>query len=132
MRPPRSRQPPIFPDERRRDTFRQKPWCSSDVLSATQRTATSGKNYWAILRGTGIPESIRAIGVSYSYWSRLDGRHASRPCSQWIDGAEQEPQRSKEKAAGMAGRGGREGAAASSELEAECSKSPSWSWRLPC
>jgi hypothetical protein len=24
------------------------------------------------------------------------------------------------------------GAAASSELEAECSKSPSWSWRLPC
>src|SRR6266853_2683968 len=30
------------------------------------RTATSGKNYWAILRGTGVPESIRAIGVSYS------------------------------------------------------------------
>src|SRR5260221_13740402 len=66
MRPPRSRQPPIFRDERRKDTFRQKPWCSSDVLSATQRTATSGKNNWAILRGTGIPESIRAIGVSYS------------------------------------------------------------------
>src|SRR5258708_27453334 len=76
------------------------------------RTATSGKNYWAILRGTGIPESIRAIGVSYSYWSRLDGRHASRPCSQWIDGAEQEPQRSKEKAAGMAGRGVARGNAA--------------------
>src|SRR5258707_40020 len=66
MRPPRSRRLPIFRDERRKDTFRQKPWCSSDVLSATQRTATSGKNYWAILRGTGIPESIRAIGVSYS------------------------------------------------------------------
>src|SRR6266446_1779404 len=112
MRPPHSRQLPIFRDERRRDTFRQKPWCSSDVLSATQRTATSGKNYWAILRGTGIPESIRAIGVSYSYWSRLDGRHASRPCSQWIDGAEQEPQRSKEKAAGMAGRGVARGNAA--------------------
>src|SRR5467141_2630963 len=77
MRPPHSRRLPIFRDERRRDTFRQKPWCSSDVLSATQRTATSGKNYWAILRGTGIPESIRAIGVSYSYWSRLHGRHAS-------------------------------------------------------
>src|SRR5260370_40914734 len=66
MRRPRSRQLPIFRDERRKDTFRQKPLCSSDVLSATQRTATSGKNYWAILRGTGIPESIRAIGVSYS------------------------------------------------------------------
>src|SRR5260370_42248796 len=70
MRPPRSRQPPIVPDERRKDTFQQKPWCSSDVLSATQRTATSGKNNWAILRGTGIPESIRAIGVSYSLVDR--------------------------------------------------------------
>src|SRR5260370_9231975 len=66
MRPPRSRQLPIFRDERRKDTFRQKPLCSSNVLSATQRTGTSGKNYWAILRGPGIPESIRAIGVSYS------------------------------------------------------------------
>src|SRR6266481_1052409 len=66
MRPPRSRQLPIFRDQRRKDTFRQKPLCSSNVLSATQRTGTSGKNYWAILRGTGIPESIRAIGVSYS------------------------------------------------------------------
>src|SRR5260370_22890088 len=42
------------------------PLCSSNVLSATQRTRTSGKNYWAILRGTRIPESIRAIGDSYS------------------------------------------------------------------
>jgi hypothetical protein len=29
MRPPRSRQVPIFQDERRKDTFRQKPWCPS-------------------------------------------------------------------------------------------------------
>src|SRR5260370_12325133 len=35
----------------------------------------SGKNYWAILRRTGIPESIRAIGDSYSLF---EGRGFAR------------------------------------------------------
>src|SRR6266436_2375922 len=66
MRPPRSRHPPIFRDERLRDTFRLKAWCSSDAISVTLRSGLHRKKYWAILRGTSIPESIRVIGVSYS------------------------------------------------------------------
>src|SRR5258708_28766005 len=67
MRPPRTRQHPIFRDERRKDTFRLKASCSSDVISVTLRRGLHRKKYWAILRGTGISESIPAIDVSYSF-----------------------------------------------------------------
>src|SRR5229473_7830142 len=78
MRPPRSRLPPIFRDERRRDTFRLKAWCSSDAISVTLRSGLHRKKYWAILRGTGIPESIRVIDVSYSLQGML-ARQAPTP-----------------------------------------------------
>src|SRR5262249_4807477 len=60
MHPPRSRQAPLFQDERRKDTFQQKPWCPSTYpLSATRSERT-------ISEKTGVPQCMPVIGVSYN------------------------------------------------------------------